>query len=1082
MLTGENSRLGQTVDNYRLLSVLGEGSTSTVYLGQRLDDPRVLVAVKILHFHNAQPTEHASFRMRFLREARAASKLRHEYVLPVLSYGDTDEITYMVMPVIVGGTLAARLAEQQRGLPLQVIATYLDQIASALDYAHEHGLVHRDVKPSNILLDEHGHVYLTDFGIARLFDTGDNALTREGSETLTRTGQVLGTPYYMAPEQIKGEPIVPATDIYALGVVLYQMVTGRVPFQGDTPLAVALQHLQETPNSPQLLREELPVPIAEVILRALAKEPGDRFPTAGALAAAFKANLPVSSPPPAEHTPVGAWPFSTGLNTRLSTSDTVAAGSSTLSQGIPSAEQVGMTVGGYYIERMISSSEIGSVYVARREASAATYRLYLLAQPRNATAEEQAAFLERFQVRAHDLTSIHHPNILPVLDFGTDHGMPYLVMSDVAGQSLGALIAQHGPLELETVAQFLDQIAAAVESAHGHRLLHLNLTPNCIFVRGDGDVVVADFGVGQLLSSPEHDMQHSPLYLNSEACSPEQLLGKPVGEYTDVYAVGAVLFQMLAGHPVFSGKTRDDIAQQHLHSTIPPLSTWRRDVPAGLDTIVMRAMAKEPELRYRHTSELATAYRIHIARTNAEKVFAVGPRNTGTLPTPQALGTPASPMAQTPQLSYAMKPIDGDRGVVARSGPGQSMAARADEAHAQMGQPRGTMDEYWPPSVGSKQVVQEAIPKTGGAHARPGPGLAGLLGNRRLVQLVSILLTIAILGGGGVFILHNSSPTTTRPALAANAVANISFFDSQFGNGSTDAATIQVTGLTPPPAHTIYDAWLINEKSERILSLGILKQDGNTFTLTYAGNGGSGQPGTNLLSFGDKVEVTLEQGLVQAPTGQVLLSAVFPPQAFVHIQHLLVAFPTTPNQQGLLVGTLKQATLLDQQAAVLQDMVSRQWPVSTRCAAQSIIDIIEGAQGPHYQPLGPQCNGGRWPSGDGFGLLGSQGYLAGVADHASLAAAAPDASPHIRQHAQHVEIATTNVTGWLQTADQDAMLVLNATPDTSKVVELVTLCDWALHGTDTNGDETIDPVPGEAGVILAYTHGQLLALLQLKPL
>jgi serine/threonine protein kinase len=226
--------------------------------------------------------------MRFLREARATSKLRHDHILPVLSYGEADNVTYIVLPVITGGTLAARLTGPGRPLALQEISEYITQVASALDFAHQQGIVHRDVKPSNILLDRRRYVYLSDFGIARLFESGGNALTREGQVTLTRTGQVLGTPYYMAPEQIRGGPMGPATHIYALGVVLYELVTGQVPFQGDTPLAIAMQHLQESPFPPRALRRDLSASMEAVMLHALAKEPGERYGSAGALAQAFE--------------------------------------------------------------------------------------------------------------------------------------------------------------------------------------------------------------------------------------------------------------------------------------------------------------------------------------------------------------------------------------------------------------------------------------------------------------------------------------------------------------------------------------------------------------------------------------------------------------------------------------------------------------------------------------------------------------------------------------------------------------------------------------------------------------------------
>jgi hypothetical protein len=212
------------------------------------------------------------------------------------------------------------------------------------------------------------------------------------------------------------------------------------------------------------------------------------------------------------------------------------------------------------------------------------------------------------------------------------------------------------------------------------------------------------------------------------------------------------------------------------------------------------------------------------------------------------------------------------------------------------------------------------------------------------------------------------------------------------------------------------------------------------------------------------------------------------PQAFQHIQHLLLAFPTTPGQQGFLVGLLGQTRALDDQAKSLQVYLQRGYFLSVQCNAQSVIDIIEGAKGQNYRPLSPDCASRNVGDvGDGYGLMGNDGYLAGAAEHASLAAAAPDASDHLRQHAQHVQIATTNIKGWLATLDQDAVAVLNAstgpTPnvDAGKVQELVSLSDNSLYGIDKDGDENVDPVIGEAGAVTAYQHGQLLAILELKP-
>ena len=281
--------LGQQLAGYRLLDILGRGGMSLVFLAERLDNPQERVAIKILMPpRTVIPDESIPFQTRFLREAQTVHQLHHEHILPVLDYGEADDILYMIMPIITGGTLAELLALKRDPLALAEIADYLNQLASAIDYAHRHGFLHRDIKPSNVLLDKQGEVYLVDFGIAHLFDSGLYAVD-QAPTTITTTGKIYGTPAYMAPERFKGEQAGPATDIYALGVLLYQLVTGQVPFKADTPIAIGMKHLNEVPLSPRSLRPDLPEPAEAAILRALAKEPVGRFATAPALAEAFDA-------------------------------------------------------------------------------------------------------------------------------------------------------------------------------------------------------------------------------------------------------------------------------------------------------------------------------------------------------------------------------------------------------------------------------------------------------------------------------------------------------------------------------------------------------------------------------------------------------------------------------------------------------------------------------------------------------------------------------------------------------------------------------------------------------------------------
>lgn len=1085
----EDSRVGTTVENYRLLSVLGTGSTSVVYLGQRLDDPLGLVAVKILSYQAATAAtadDHAAFRMRFLREARAASKLRHENILPVLSFGDADESTFMVMPVIVGGTLATRLADGRGPLSLQEIAAYLKQLASALDAAHAHGLVHRDIKPSNILLDEHGHLYLTDFGIARLFDSGDNALTREGPATLTRTGQVLGTPYYMAPEQIRGEPVGPATDIYATGIVLYQLVTGQVPFHGDTPLAVALQHLQESPAPPGLLRDELPEPIESVMMRALAKDPKERFASAGELSEAFEAGLAELGPAAEVENRSSAWRFATGFSERAPAPEMAAA-------GIPEEEGfdalydqlVGAQMGGYQLEHLIACTEREAVFLARRPGTAAPYRLRVLALPAELAEDERAAYLDRFQEQAHALVELQHPHILALYDFGSDEGIPYLVTSDVAGQSLAEVLAAAGvPLDLATIGGYLNQISEALDYAHKQGILHLGLTLESVFVREGDDVVAADFGVSGLLHDPAFAVGESAPPPIWRACAPEQLLGKPVSESTDVYGLGALLYQLLTGHPVFTAGTEDDVAEQHLHSAVPPLRTWRAGLPAGLENILARSLAKEPEHRFRRPADLAAAYRRVVTRagidlpggasTSASTSFSLSGATIAAARA-QASPQPSLAVAARARPPVRTKPL---------SASGQTLAADAAAPRAADTPPLGSQTARRTPEEGLKLAVREAL------HRMPA------LEKQQWVAVVGIVVLVAVLGATIIWAIpHAGQGRTvargTLVSLGAHAIANVSFLDGSFGPGHSDAVSINISNLGVPPAGYSYVAWLVNNQpqsapasaSAKYKLLGPLAPKASAWILQYPGDGTPGHPGTNLLGMGDDMEITLEQSIGAAPSRNVVLAAAYPPQAFSHLKRLIVATADTPGQQPYLTGLLQQATLLQQQGQVLLDNLQRGLFDSTNCAAQNVVDLIEGKNGAHYQPLPALCaSQGRniTQVDDGFGLTA---YLTAVISEANQTKAAPDAThvEHIQMHAGHVITSATNMQEWLATVDQDAINILAGQHNADKGQEVAHLTDVALNGQNLDNDETVDPVPGEAGAKLAYQHGQLLALLQLAP-
>ena len=265
-------------ERYTQRTVIGRGGMGSVY---RAYDSRLRrwVALKIMH---ADLGLRPGFVDRFIREAQVAAMLEHPNIVTVYDIEQLGDAIQMVMSWIEGEDLQ-HILEREHALPPDRVARLLDQLASALDNAHlrEHPVLHRDIKPSNIMVTPNDRVVLTDFGIARLI----------GDVSLTLTGQIVGTPAYMAPELVQGEEADGRADVYAVGVVLYQMLTGAAPFQAQTPLALLHAHLNTPPPAPRTITPTLPEPVDAVLLKALAKAPDDRYQTAGELARAFRAAI-----------------------------------------------------------------------------------------------------------------------------------------------------------------------------------------------------------------------------------------------------------------------------------------------------------------------------------------------------------------------------------------------------------------------------------------------------------------------------------------------------------------------------------------------------------------------------------------------------------------------------------------------------------------------------------------------------------------------------------------------------------------------------------------------------------------------
>lgn len=266
---------GENIGPYRIMEQLGQGGMATVFKAYHAALDRY-VALKVLHpaFH-----EDRNFTARFQREARVVAKLEHPNIVPVYDYAEQENRPFLVMKYIEGETLKARLS---RG-PLNAaeITQVVDSVGSALAYAHRQGILHRDIKPSNVLISQDGGMYLADFGLARIAQAGESTLSSDS---------IMGTPQYISPEQARGDKELDSgTDIYSFGVMMYEMVVGRVPFSSDTPFSIIHDHIYSPLPMPRAINPKVPESVERVLLKALAKDRADRYEDIPALVQAFKA-------------------------------------------------------------------------------------------------------------------------------------------------------------------------------------------------------------------------------------------------------------------------------------------------------------------------------------------------------------------------------------------------------------------------------------------------------------------------------------------------------------------------------------------------------------------------------------------------------------------------------------------------------------------------------------------------------------------------------------------------------------------------------------------------------------------------
>jgi serine/threonine protein kinase/Tol biopolymer transport system component len=569
--------IGSTVSHYQILERLGGGGMGVVYKARDLKLGR-LVALKFLSSQRGAPEEE---KRRFLREARAASQIDHPNICTIHEIDETEDgALFIAMALYEGETLRDRL---DRGpLPVPQAVDVAAQIAAGLSRAHEKGVVHRDVKPANVALTTDGQVKILDFGIARLSD----------QSRLTRAGMAVGTAAYMSPEQLKGALADPRSDIWALGVVIYEMVTGRLPFDDFSEREMVRAILGSDPPPLSQLRPGVPERLERIVARALARQPDGRYASMEALRRDLRSLAAPAAPEEGEAD-------LTLLELPESASQAFRKGSPETREGL-----LGRTIGPYRVLGLLGGGGMGVVYKAEDTRLSRTVALKFL--PPELTRDPEAK--ARFMQEARAASSLDHPNLCTILELGeTPDGRLYLAMPCYDGETLRRKI-ERGPLPVAEAADLAEQVARGLAKAHRNGIIHRDVKPANLIVTGDGVVKILDFGLAKLAGSAAMTRTGSsmgtPAYM-----SPEQARGDEVDPRTDLWSLGVVLYEMLAGRRPFRGEGEQAVIHAILNQRPRPLGELRPETPPELARIADRLLARDPGDRYASAEEVFAGLR-----------------------------------------------------------------------------------------------------------------------------------------------------------------------------------------------------------------------------------------------------------------------------------------------------------------------------------------------------------------------------------------------------------------------------------------------------------------------------------------
>jgi eukaryotic-like serine/threonine-protein kinase len=663
--------VGKQLGTCKVLSRAGQGAMAIVYKAQQ-DVTGRPVAIKILRYQLSRRSKNVK---RFEREARAMSKLNHPNLISVYEVGLTpSKQPYFVMEYLEGKTLQD-LLDLDGAVPWERALPIFLQVAEAMDHAHRKGVIHRDLKPGNIMLTSSGafndQVKIVDFGIAKV--EADSGLL---SQRLTATGEVWGTPYYMSPEQCMGNPLDARSDIYALGVVMYECLMGKHIFEAKNLADLISKQINQMPERFPLRRPELSIPtgLETIVLKSLQKDPSFRYQSmlevridleAGLFAAHQSGSVKLDPQFLESLQKAVGLELANQKKDNGSTSTDAAGGKPKKSVETIKVNAVNSNqdphIGTKLSDRYTIVSKIGEggmsvVYKARQDAVDRFVAIKML----HLNLCEEEKNVKRFQREAKAISRLTHPHLVTVHDVGTaDTGQPFYVMELLKGFSLAEKMAGAGRLTPEVALPIFSQVCDAMDYAHKNGIVHRDLKPDNVMLlqnaTSDNYVKLVDFGIIKALDAGLNtqrltktgEVWGSPVYM-----SPEQCMGEDLDGRSDIYSLGTLMYEVFTGKYVFDDKrVTDVIAKQVTDMPRNFASVIGEDkIPLAVEEIVFKALQKDKRKRFQTMEDMKLAIDKQIKRMRKNSVALAKPSTESQKPEPSKSQATTKKSVMSPQI------------------------------------------------------------------------------------------------------------------------------------------------------------------------------------------------------------------------------------------------------------------------------------------------------------------------------------------------------------------------------------------------------------------------------------------------